>query len=112
MIVQPDGTVDYESFMDSFQKTDGEASRRWLENLLKSDMKNSPPHSSAEYVLPSYNAMEEKLSEMIRAKYSKLSKVCSVIEIEVLAGNRNFIKVRRTKIATIIILNFMFSPSQ
>ena len=33
-------------------------------------------------------------------------------EIEVLAGNRNFTKNRRTKIATIIIVNFIFSPSK
>ena len=79
MIVQPDGTVDYESFIDSFQKTDGEASRRWLENLLKNDMKSISPHSSSEYVVPSYSAMEEKMSEMIRARYSKLSKVCNVL---------------------------------
>ena len=34
-----------------------------------------------------------------------------ISEIEVLAGNRNFTKNRRAKIATIIIFSLIFSPS-
>ena len=36
----------------------------------------------------------------------------SFFEIEVLVGSRNFTKNRRTKIATIMILNFIFILSQ
>ncbi len=77
MNVKTDGTVDYESFIESFQKSDTEASNRWLENLLKKDAKTSPKQNA----LPSYEVMEEKISDMVQARYNKLSKVllCNIL---------------------------------
>ena len=73
---QPDGTVDYESFIESFQRTDAEASKTWLENVLKDDIKSLSPRSTAQNSPPSYEILEEQVGDMIQAKYRKISKVC------------------------------------
>ena len=75
MIVQIDNTVDYESFMESFQRTDTEASKKWLENMLK-DIKSTSPRSTVKNSPPTYDVIEDQVAEMIRAKQKKIVKVC------------------------------------
>lgn len=74
MIVQMDNTVDYESFMESFQKTDAEASKKWLENMLK-DIKSTSPRSTLKVSPPSYELSEDQIAEMIRKKSKQIVKV-------------------------------------
>ncbi len=75
MNVRPDNTVDYESFIESFQKSDAEASKRWMENLLKKDTMRSPKEAQP----LSYDAMEDKIAAMIQSRINKISKVLSAL---------------------------------
>ena len=77
MTANMDNTVDYESFMDSFQLTDSEASKRWLEKMLrgiKSTPSGDPPLGDAP---PDRETLEEKLGMMVKAKDQALLKVVS-----------------------------------
>ncbi|XP_065054660.1 EF-hand calcium-binding domain-containing protein 6-like, partial [Rhopilema esculentum] len=78
----PDGTVDYESFIQSFQRTDAEASKTWLENALKDDVKILSPRSTAQNSPPSYEILEEQIGDMIQAKYRKISKILSDLDFD------------------------------
>ena len=80
MVVQPDNTVDYESFMESFQKTDIEASKKWLENMLQ-DVKSASPKSSNKIAPLSHDVIESQIAAMVKAKNKKLLKVCVLFYI-------------------------------
>eukprot|EP00794_Sanderia_malayensis_P021385 gene21385-23472_t len=73
--VQPNGTVDCESFIESFQKSDAEASNRWMENLLRKDPTSSPKQFAT--AVPSYDVMEERMADMIQARCNRILKAFS-----------------------------------
>ena len=77
MTANADNTVDYESFMDSFQLTDSEASKRWLEKMLRG-IKSAPSGDPPSGDPPSdREALEEKIGLMVKAKDKVLLKVAS-----------------------------------
>ena len=94
--VQLDNTVDYESFMDSFQRTDVEVSKKWLENMLK-EVKSTSPGSKAKISPLSYEMFEDQISEMIKVKQKKIVKVCFLKHCSNLNSvSTNSVKARAT----------------
>ena len=79
MVVQADNTVDYESFMESFQKTDIEASKKWLENMLQGV--KSVSSRSVKIAPLSYEVVEGQIGAMVKAKSRKLIQVCFVFDM-------------------------------
>ena len=79
MVVQADNTVDYESFMESFQKTDIEASKKWLENMLQGV--KSVSSRSVKIAPLSYEVVEGQIGAMVKAKSRKLLQVCFVFDM-------------------------------
>ena len=59
--------------MDSFQKTDNEASKKWLENVLQGV--KSTPSSSLKSSPRGYENLDEQIGAMVKAKDKKLLKV-------------------------------------
>jgi len=81
MTANADNTVDYESFMDSFQLTDSEASKRWLEKMLRG-IKSAPSGDPPSGDPPSdREALEEKIGLMVKAKDKVLLKAFSDLDV-------------------------------
>ena len=76
MGVAPDSTINYDKFVESFQKSDTEASRKWLESLLKKDgLRDKEDFKPEKSPTLSYDESEKRLSEIILARFYKLTKV-------------------------------------
>ena len=74
MDVAHDSTINYDKFVESFQKSDTEASRKWLENRLKKDgLRDKEDFKPEKSPALSYDEAEKRLSEIIFARFYKLT---------------------------------------
>ncbi|KAK3701543.1 hypothetical protein QZH41_020531 [Actinostola sp. cb2023] len=72
IVINKDGLLSYEDFLHSFQQTDTEASRKWLENLLPS------PTNEHRSPLPKHGMTEQdvetRVKEVVMARFYTLAK--------------------------------------